>query len=153
MGQRVELRAVLRQQLLRVGEALFGDAANLVVDQLCRGLRVRALLEHGAIAVSGVVQRADLRAHAPPGDHLVRDARHLLEVVLGAGGDDSVDQMLSGSAPERAYHAGPHVVLAVVEAVVDRALQRHAQGLSAGDDRHLLHRVSTWHKQTEQRVA
>src|SRR5438094_3632248 len=60
--KRIELGPVLGQQLLGVGQALLGDPADLVVDQLGRSLAIRSVLYGPAIRLS-IVRRSDLGAH------------------------------------------------------------------------------------------
>ena len=80
------------------------------------------------------------------------DLGDLLEIVFGTGTDHAVDQLLGRAPAQGTDDARPQVVLAVVEAVVDGALDRDAKRHPARDDGHLLDRVCAGHQQPQQRV-
>src|SRR5206468_999977 len=87
------------------------------------------------------VRYADRRAHAPAADHLARDVRQLLEVVLRTGREHAVHQLLGRTAAERDLDQRPQVGLLVAEAIVLRRRESHSEGDPAGDDRDLADRV------------
>ena len=71
-------------------------------------LRPAATPGSRAPAIGGRVPRpAELVAHAPAGDHLARELGHLLDVVLGAGRDVAVDELLGRPAAERDDRCAP----------------------------------------------
>ena len=96
---------VVLQQALRALVRLEDDAADLVVD-----------LERGALGVVGGLrevaaeedllfllaegQRAELLAHAPLADHLAGELGRALDVVAGAGGHVTEDELLGDAAAE-----------------------------------------------------
>ena len=96
---------------------------------------------------------ADGLGHAPAAHHLTGDRGDLLEIRLGPGGHVAVDDLFGGAAAQRADDPAAQIVGAVAIAVGCRALEGHAQGLTARDDRHLAHRVRARLEHAEHRVA
>lgn len=70
-----------------------------------------------AVGLLGVAREggeaADPFAHAPAGDHAANDVGDLFEVVLGAGRDDSVDDVFGGHAPQGTDDPTAQVLLGV----------------------------------------
>jgi hypothetical protein len=65
-------------------------------------------------------------------DHLAGELGQLLDVGLRAGARLAEDDLLLGAAAERDLDLGPHLGLAVVEAIAVRSRECHADGLAAG---------------------
>ena len=70
----------------RVSSETRPDLAHLLVDDLRGLLRVRPLRRELAVGGRRVRAVAHLLGHAEVGDDVVRQSRHLLEVVLRRGG-------------------------------------------------------------------
>src|SRR5262245_13270731 len=90
LRHRLDLVAVVDDQLPRERVLLVDDLADLLIDLLQRRLGHvlvrgdRAAEEHLALVLA-VHHRAELVGHAPLGDHVARDGRRALEVVRRAG--------------------------------------------------------------------
>src|SRR4029077_6821629 len=127
------------------------DAADFVVYELSGGFPVWALLDQAPIAIA-LVQRPDLWAHAPAHHHLMSDRGHLLQIVLRPCCHDAIHKPFGGPSAERTDHSSAQIVLAIVESVIDWALQSHAERLPARNDGDLLHRVRARNQETKQRM-
>src|SRR5215211_2666010 len=136
LGQRVELLAVLREETEGLFVALIHDAEHLFV-YVASGLLAEGLLARKAsssevrVLAWGELDRPQLLAHPPAGDHSPRQIGGLLYVALGACGPGTVDDLLRCPSPQGSDDPCPQVPFRVVVAVVLGALVGDAQGLPA----------------------
>ena len=103
VGERVELGAVLGEDVERHVVRLVDQLAHLVVDLegdlvgvVGRGPQVAT--EEDLALLLAERARTDRVAHAVLGDHLARDLGRALDVVAGAGGDVAGDDLLGDAA-------------------------------------------------------
>ena len=144
-GQPVEVRPVLLDQADRLLERLVGQVRLLGVAQALRLLRERVVVGAHRPAGDGV-------AHAVLEDHRAGEVGRLLEVVGGAVRHPAEDDLLGSPAGEEDLHHVDQLFLRVEEAVLHRQVERVAERLAAGDDRHLVHRQRLAHQVRHQRV-
>src|SRR5690606_15566823 len=158
-SQAVQAVTVLRQQGERLVVALLDDPAGGCVDGLCGRFAVRLVDWRPDVttqelpALLGERDRTYGLAHAPLGDHVVRQARHLPKIVLRARGAVTVDQLLGRPATQRPHDAPAEVTFRVVVAVVLGLLIGHAQRLPARRDGDARDGVGSRHDETEDGVA
>ena len=158
LGHRLDLVAVVLEQLARDRVLLVDDLADLAVDLAHRLLghvlvrRDRAAEEDLALVLA-VDHRAEHVGHAVARDHVARHLRRALEVVRGAGGHLVHEHLLGDAAAEQHRDDVQHVVAVHAVAVVLRQLHRHAQRAAARDDRDLVHRVGLGQQPRDDRVA
>ncbi len=81
------------------------------------------------------------------------DLGEVLDVGLGAGGDVVEHDLLGRAAAERDLDLGQQVAHLEVEAVGVGGREGHAEGLAAGDDRDLAHRIGARGEHADDRVA
>src|SRR5829696_7347941 len=97
--------------------------------------------------------RPQLLAHSPAGYHSPRKVGGLLYVAFGPGGLGAVDDLLRGSAAQRADDPRPEVRFRVVVAVVLGALVGNPKCLPPRHDRHPVDGVSPRHDEAKDGVT
>src|SRR5262249_54859838 len=145
LRERFELRAALLEHPLRVAVAGPQDLELLLAHQALDLRRVRR-------AVRPLPEEADLTArdqrevwqtlaHAVDRDHVARDPARLLDVVGGAGRDHAERELLGGATAHERPDAAEQLLVRHQIAVLERRLQRVAEGAAAArHDRDLLYR-------------
>ena len=123
---------MLAQQPLGVLVGCVGQLCLLLVAHPLRLFRQR-------IVVGPHRSRGDDGRHPVLEDHRAGEGGHLLEIVGGAVGDTTEDDLLRGAAGEIDLQQVLELLGGVQIALLARQVQRVAECLTAGDDRHLLH--------------
>ena len=106
--------------------ALVDDPPHLVVDRVEGAGGGREPVRLLGVARQGG-ETADAFAHAPAADHAAGDVGDLLQVVLGARGDDVEDDLFGGHAAQGADDAAAQILLRVRVLVGVRRGQGDAQ--------------------------
>ena len=126
---------MLLEQVDRALVRLGDDGVDLVVDELRRLLRVRAVQRLVVVLPEG--ERPDRLGHAEDGHLLVRHVRDALHVILRAGGDDGEDDLLGGAPAQRHAHHVGELLLGVQRDVARQRLRVAERGAAARHDAHL----------------
>ena len=139
------------QESHSVGKTFIGDALDLGVNFPCCGFAVGSR-QSETIARTVLPERewSDFGAHPPSHHHLVSNHRDLLQVARRARGQCVVDQLLRRPAAEGAHDPSAHVILAIVEAIVDRALDCDSQCSAMRNYRHFADGVRTGYQQAQE---
>src|SRR3954452_2997342 len=154
---RVELLAVLGEDVLRSLVCVLDHPADLVVDLAgdlvgVVGLGRELAPKEGLRAIVAEDAGAEPLRHAEAHDHLLGGLGHLLEVVRSAGGDLAEDDLLGGAAAQGHRHRVVQLGAGGEELVLGRQRDRVAESLAAADDRHLVNRVRVGEKVPDDRV-
>src|SRR3712207_8782894 len=121
-------------------------AEGLLSAVTARSTKVRVLAR-------GELDRPELLAHPPAGDHRAGEVGGLLDVVLGPGGLGAVDDLLRAASSQHADDPPPQVPFWIVVAVVFGALVGYAQGLLPRHDRHPVDGVRPGHDEAQDGVT
>src|SRR5699024_389986 len=117
-------------------------AVNVLERRLAETLRGAAFPAAQVLAAFRSERyRSDRFAHAPAGDHALRHARDLLQVVFRACRAVAIHEFLRGPAAESSDDAAPQVRLRVVVAVLRGPLVGDTKRLAARRDRHAGNRI------------
>ena len=156
-GDGLEPVAVLTEHLAGAVLLVAQDALDLLVDH-ARGLvgvvaGVHEVFAQEHRALRAPRHRADAVGHSPLAHHLARELGDADEVVLRAGGQVPVHELL-GDAAAQAHDERVGDVLPLVDvALLERELLGDAERHAGGEDRDLVHRVGVLEHVREHRVA
>ena len=145
-GHRLDLVAIVLEELPRDRVLLVDDLADLAVDLAHRllrhvdGARDRPAEEDFALVLA-VDHRAHQVGHAVARDHVAGDVRRALEVVRRARRHLVHEELFGDPAAEQHGDDVQHVLAVHAVAVLLRQLHRHAQRPPARNDRDLVHGV------------
>ena len=155
----MELVLLLAEDVLRALEPAFDQFLDFGVDQLVgfRAAHGARGLAHAEIAFLAflVLQRAQLVAHAPFGDHVAREIGGILDIARRPARNlvVSEDDLFRHAPAHRNRQVRMHLVAVVGIAVAFGQAHHHAQRAAARNDGRLVDRVRRRLVEADQRVA
>src|SRR5258708_3556305 len=158
LGHRLDLVAVVLEELAREVVLLVDDAANLRIHLLHRLLGHVLVRGHRPAGedlalVLAIDHPPHLVRHAPLRHHAARDIGGPLEVVGGAGGHLLHEQLFGNSSAEQHRDHVEEAIAVLAVAIGLRQLHRHAQRTPARADGHLVHRACLPQRAPRDRAA
>ena len=160
LRQSVQVLAVVPQDGIGGGLRLIQQCAHFVIDQ-CRDFlawarlpsTLSALCAERIAAVSAVLHRTNLGAHAQLHDHGARSVGGHLDIGRCAGGGVTEHQLLSRAATHGKYQASEQLRAVVHALVVFWHRQRMSTSATTGEDGHLVHAVNVLERPCGQGVS
>ena len=146
LGELVQRRTVLCDQVQRASVGEVGEVLLLVVDRATRRVGER-------VVVGGHLARGDSGPHPVVDDHRAADAVHLREVVGGPCRDRTEDGGLGRAAAEQHDEIVAQLVLRLQVAVLVGEVERVAERPAAGNDRDLVDLLDRGQQLRAERVA
>src|SRR5258706_4840325 len=142
-----------RQEFNSLVKASTADALDLLIANLGRRLAIVTWCAGLATACKWALPFAErdcsyTLAHAPANDHLARDSRHFLQVVLRSCGDLADGYLFGGSTSKAGDDLGQPVPFRVVIPVINGCGHGDTQRLTTRNNRYLGHWICMRCKQS-----